>query len=120
MLIPAEQAQQIAAAGGLAVRVRMPESLENKSYQLFIDSVSVVLGENESVSIETDEENYRKDIEAEVAKRFDGFCAAWVNEITVEEDAYVAKVELSKDGYLNRVITIRYLENRITFAERRI
>lgn len=110
LLIPAEQAQQIAAAGGLAVRVRMPESLENKSYQLFIDSVSVVLGENESVSIETDEENYRKDIEAEVAKRFDGFCAAWVNEITVEEDAYVAKVELSKDGYLNRVITIRYLK----------
>ena len=109
--IPAEQSLKIAEAGGMAVRIRMPSSLENKNYQLYINTVSVLFGAEETVSISTGDQTYQNDIEAEIAKRFEGYCAAWVRKITAEEGAYLVEAVLSLDGYFDRVLTIRYLKN---------
>ena len=105
--VPADKAQEIAAAGGFAVRLRMPAGRENLSYQLYVDNIAINFGE-ETVAIETSAETYEADIAAEVAARFDGYCAAWVQKITEQEGNYNAEIVLSKDGYFDRVINIQY------------
>ena len=105
--VPADKAQEIAAAGGFAVRLRMPAERENLSYQLYVDNIAINFGE-ETVAIETSAETYEADIAAEVAARFDGYCAAWVQKITEQEGNYNAEIVLSKDGYFDRVINIQY------------
>lgn len=105
--LTAEQTQQIAQAGGLAIRLRMPSDFEDQSYQLYVDDLFLQFGE-ETVAIQTTADTYEADIAAEVAERFSGLCAAWVEQITEENGSYKATVVLSKDGYFDRTMEIVY------------